>query len=742
MHLDRYRTGIGSLFVAALVVVLAVGAGAARSGAFPGSNGLIAYTCGSNVCTANPDGSAAKSPLIPGASDPSWSADGRIAYVASDGIDVASADGTAGHPIGTPTTATQPTWSPFGGEIAYVNGGDIYTISSFGGGTPTPLKAAPPPITEQSPAWSPDGQEIAYSTNQNGNFDIYVLEVNRPQTTTPIATGTANDVSPSWSPDGLQIVYSSGSPGELFTVPSDGSGPATDLNVAGTNPVWSPDGATIAYHTASGLSLVRANGADPHLVQAGATNDDPDWQPVSTTGGGGGNFTGPPVNTAYPGITLPFGETQPEVGDFLFADTGTWDGAFPMTFEYQWKKCSSPTGSCFDLPGQTSSFFTPTFDVFGWSLRVQVTATNDEGKASQNSEATQLVTALPAIVTSTPEILGQNMVGQTLTLTPGVWAGGQPMTFKYDWRFCNPAGDLDSCVSIPDTDTSYTPTTADIGKTIRVYITGTNPAGSSTAITNHTFPIVDVPHFAPSTSSPPSVTGKAQVGSQLTADLGSWGGDLPITTKLVWQRCDATGQACKTIPKATKTTYKLVTADLASTVRVQVSAVNAYGNGVAQSDTTDTVRSAPPHVKGRRFTGTAKADYISGTGRDDTITGGKGNDTLLGGAGYDSIDGGPGNDIINGGTEADKLNGGPGSDTIQADDGDPDVIDCGPGNDRAVVDDQDKVKNCEVVQTSSSGSGGTSNPPPGGTVPTPPSPPFPQPPSPPTPGGGNGNNND
>ena len=48
-------------------------------------------------------------------------------------------------------------------------------------------------------------------------------------------------------------------------------------------------------------------------------------------------------------------------------------------------------------------------------------------------------------------------------------------------------------------------------------ITGANPAGSDTAITNHTFPVVDKQHFSPNVASMPTVGGTAILGRQLLA---------------------------------------------------------------------------------------------------------------------------------------------------------------------------------------------------------------------------------
>jgi hypothetical protein len=303
-------------------------------------------------------------------------------------------------------------------------------------------------------------------------------------------------------------------------------------------------------------------------------------------------------------------------------------------------------------------------------------------------------------VTSTPDISDDSPVVDTaLTVSAGTWAGSTPIAFTYSWRRCNPVGDLSSCVPIANaTTTSYTPTVQDIGFSLRVWITGANPAGSDTAITNHTFPVVDKQHFSPNVASMPTVGGTAILGRQLTANTGSFLGDAPIAKTFVWERCDATGAGCRTIAGAAKIVYFPTAADVGYTLRVSVTAKNAYGTAVVESDATETVAGKPPHIRGRRIVGTTKSEYLAGGGHDDIIFGLGGNDTLPGGAGDDRIYGGPGNDVITGGSGEDRLYGGAGSDTIYAADGERDIVDCGPGRDRAVVDlGIDKTVNCEVV---------------------------------------------
>jgi Ca2+-binding RTX toxin-like protein len=694
--------GLIALAVATAALVLL---SAAQGGAFAGANGLIAFSCGPDICTINPNGTG-RLPIVSTATDPSWAGDGsQFAFTdgvatspRAPGISVAFDDGSFPVSLAADATSTQPTFSFNGNTVAFIKTGDIFTISSDTFGSEQPLTSTA--TLEADPAYSPDGTHLAYAWNVGGNYDIYTINA-QTLVAVDITTGVAGDErSPSWSPDGSTLVYTSA--GELFKVAAIASSTPTDLHVAGSDPAFSPDGTKIAYINAAGhLAVVNSDGTGTQVIDSVTADAQPDWQEVSSSSSSG---TGPPTNVRYPTINLQSGDLQPVVGHFLTASVGTWDGAFFISYQYQWKRCDAGdrlNGTCVNIAGAISSFYTPVNADAGKRLRVQVTATNGQGSAAQNSESSEAVIALAVKLRDTPDILGENVVDSTLLLTAGTWDGSTPIVFTYSWRRCNPIGDPATCVQIPGaTSSTYTPTVQDIGFSIRVWITGTNVAGSDLAITNHTFPIVDKAHFSPSVATAPSIAGTLTTGRQLTADIGSFDGDLPITMTFVWQRCDATGKDCHAIPKAKKVVYFPTSSDVGYTLRVAVTATNVIGKLLAFSDPTEPVAATPPHVRGRRIVGTRKGEYLAGGGHDDVIFGLGGNDTLLGGAGDDRIYGGSGNDVITGGIGADRLYGGPGSDTIYAADGERDFVYCGPGKDRAVVDSVDKVANCEVVVTS------------------------------------------
>jgi hypothetical protein len=736
---------------------IATGATAADGASLSPDAKKVAYVDGGDIHVHCLDNSCDSDVGSATGTDPAWSPDGdTIAYLDGTDLKTISADGTGEKQIASGAkAASRLAWSPDGDSIAFASTRGTHTeIWSVDVDTQSQTQITANSGTEQDtdPAWSPDGDTIAFQSDRSGQSDVYTVAASGGSVT-QLTTGTS-DTDPVFSPDSDTIAFSrsdgvytvdatggtpssfGGSTGDKTAdwetlVPTNSSAPtvstvanpAAGSTVTASPGTWSgassylyafqrcdTDGfdctalgsasSTSSYTLTSddvGFTIkVKVQGVD----SAGSAQavESSNRTPV-VIGPGPTNLTAP---TVVLGSLLGVPLTQPHVGSFLTSTLGTWTGA-GNTYTYQWKKCDPKTTSCYDLAGATSSFYAPTNDVYGWQLRVQVTATNDSGSRSMNSLPTDVVTADPPVSKDTPQIVGQNLEGQTLRIGPGVWTGTAPLVFTYEWRRCDPQGTLPSCVAIPGaTTTSYTLGPDDVGVTIRVYVTATNVTGPVTIFTNHTFPTLPAPAAAkpspePANAAPPAVTGDATVGAKLLASRGTWTGDAPLHYRYSWQRCDALGSRCHAIRGARAASYVAKAADIGFTLRVAVTATNKAGKKTAVSTITDAVALGKPLPRPRHIVGTAKADYLPGGGGNDTIDGRGGNDTILGGAGNDVLRGGPGNDVIDAGAGKDRVFGGPGGDTIRAADGEKDTIDCGTGHDHAIVDHDDKLVGCELV---------------------------------------------
>jgi hypothetical protein len=193
-----------------------------------------------------------------------------------------------------------------------------------------------------------------------------------------------------------------------------------------------------------------------------------------TAAGAASTQATPPRNTSLPGISGTM-----RVGETVTASRGTWGGDRPMSFSYQWVRCSGSVSNCANVAGATSKRYALTSRDRNRRLIVSVTARNAAGGASAQSRASGVVArrATSPVNTSPPTISGTPQEGQTLVANPGAWTGTQPISFSYWWLRCDRNGG--SCAGISGaTGQSYSLTSADVGQTVRVRAAARNSAGS------------------------------------------------------------------------------------------------------------------------------------------------------------------------------------------------------------------------------------------------------------------------
>ncbi|HEV8197217.1 MAG TPA: DPP IV N-terminal domain-containing protein, partial [Gemmatimonadales bacterium] len=163
----------------------------------------------------------------------------------------------AEEPAALPSFAT-PGISPDGAEIAFVNGGDIWTVPSAGG--EARLLVSHPAI-ESRPLYSPDGTELAFTSTRAGSPDIWVLTLGSGALRRLTFEDGAEQLD-GWSADGRWIYYSSSSHdiagmNDVYKVARAGGTPVPVSADRYANEYWgapSPDGKTVAI-TARGTSL-------------------------------------------------------------------------------------------------------------------------------------------------------------------------------------------------------------------------------------------------------------------------------------------------------------------------------------------------------------------------------------------------------------------------------------------------------------------------------------------------------
>jgi GH25 family lysozyme M1 (1,4-beta-N-acetylmuramidase) len=193
-----------------------------------------------------------------------------------------------------------------------------------------------------------------------------------------------------------------------------------------------------------------------------------------------------------------------------------------------------------------------------------------------------------------PTIVGAAQSGKILAAVPGVWAGGKPVTFLYQWLRCDAAGG--GCVPITTaTAEKYTPGVDDIGHALVLTVTTKSSFGVASASSPPTVAVSASGTTSPSrptSTSAPAVSGTVQAGQVLTSSVGTWTGS-PTSFAYQWRRCDGTGGACGAIPGAINSSYTIGPGDIGSTISLVVTATSSGGSRAATSPPTAVVAAAP-----------------------------------------------------------------------------------------------------------------------------------------------------
>ena len=171
-----------------------------------------------------------------------------------------------------------------------------------------------------------------------------------------------------------------------------------------------------------------------------------------------------PQNTALPQVS----GTAKE-GETLTASNGTWSNT-PTSYAYQWRRCASDGQACGDITGASKQTYAVVAADVGHTLRVVVTASNADGKASATSEATDVVDSKSGPVNSVkPAVSGTATVGQELRVSRGTWSPA-PGSYGYQWQRCSSTG-TDCLNVVGATSSVYVVRSADVDHRLRALVT-------------------------------------------------------------------------------------------------------------------------------------------------------------------------------------------------------------------------------------------------------------------------------
>ena len=407
------------------------------------------------------------------------------------------------------------------------------------------------------------GNEESLTSAATGtvSFAVQQQTANSPATGAPVITGAA------------QV-------GETLTADTSGIADQDGLGSAVYSYQWLADDAGIAGATAGTYTLVDAD--EGAAVQARVSFTDDAGNEETLTSAATATVEGRP-NSPATGAPSTSGTVQ--VGETLTADTSgisDEDGLTSVTYRYQWLADDA------DIAGATATAYTLVDADEGTVISVRVSFTDDAGnEESLTSAATGTVEGRPnSPATGVPAISGAARVGETLTADTSAIADPDGLTnVSYGYQWIAGGTDLGGA-----TGSTYTLTSAEVGKTVQVSVSFTDAAGNEETLTSAATDTVEARPNSPATGLP-TISGAARVGETLTADTSGIADADGLTSVAYQYQWLADGAD---IAGATAGTYTLVDADAGKTVQARVSFTDDAGNEESlTSAATGTVEARP-----------------------------------------------------------------------------------------------------------------------------------------------------
>ncbi|GGH46086.1 carboxypeptidase regulatory-like domain-containing protein [Microbacterium album] len=386
----------------------------------------------------------------------------------------------SGHPeVGQPLTADPGTWEPAPVELAYQWLADGLPIAGETDSTFTPAPAhagarIAVTVTGSRPGYTP----VSATSPETAPVDEPSLTAGTPSISgDPIAGSVLTATPGTWSPLDAALSYQ-----------------------------WAADGVPIGG--ANGTTFIPGESEVGKRLTVTVTGTMPGYRSAAATSAEFGPIVPAGLPDLSPGTPRITGDAR--VGSTLTAEPGEW-GPQGVALTYQWLADGAA------IAGATSATYEPTAADLGARLSVTVSGSLPGYTGASRTSSEVGPVAEGVIDAGTPRLSGDPRVGAELRVDPGVWSPGD-VELRYAWY-------ADDVLIEGSTGPAYVPGTADVGKVLRVEISGskTGYATATRSVTSAAVqPTISVDHAAPSPGAQVTVKGEGFVpGETVRIELHS-----------------------------------------------------------------------------------------------------------------------------------------------------------------------------------------------------------------------------